>query len=97
MNEEYIEQIKNLCKACGLSIDKIAKQFNINQNLVAKLFMETMQTILSETEEEKPYDYRSVIYAIEHILLVYEKDISPNLHNKLSHWKKNIQEELDKE
>lgn len=48
-------------------------------------------------EMEKPYDYRSVIYAIEHILLVYEKDISPNLHNKLTHWKKNIQEELDKE
>lgn len=48
-------------------------------------------------EMEKPYDYRSVIYAIEHILLVYEKDISPNLHNKLSHWKENIQEDLDKE
>lgn len=46
---------------------------------------------------EKPYDYRSVIYAIEHILLAYEKDISPNLRNKLNHWKKNIQEELDKE
>ena len=51
----------------------------------------------NENEREKPYDYRSVIYAIEHILLVYEKDISPNLHNKLTHWKKNIQEELDKE
>ena len=51
----------------------------------------------NENEREKPYDYRSVIYAIEHILLVYEKDISPNLHNKLSRWKKNIQEELDKE
>ncbi len=48
-------------------------------------------------ELEKPYDYRSVVYAIEHILLVYEKDISPNLHNKLTHWKKNIQEELDKQ
>ena len=48
-------------------------------------------------EMEKSYDYRSVIYAIEHILLVYEKDISPNLHNKLNHWKKNLQEELDKE
>lgn len=48
-------------------------------------------------EMEKPYDYRSVVYAIEHILLVYEKDISPNLHNKLTHWKENIQEELDKE
>ena len=47
MNEEYFEQIRNLCKACGLAIDKIAKQFNMNQNSVAKLFMETMQTILS--------------------------------------------------
>lgn len=53
MNEEYFEQIKNLCKACGFAIDKIAKQFNIKQNLVAKLFMETMQAILSETEKVK--------------------------------------------
>ena len=50
MNEEYFEQIIKLCKACGLSIDKIARQFNIKQNLVAKLFMETMKTILSEVE-----------------------------------------------
>jgi transposase-like protein len=48
---EYFKQIINLCKACGLSIDKIARQFNINQNLVAKLFMETMQTTLSEVEK----------------------------------------------
>ena len=51
MSEEYFEQIKKLCMACGLSIDKIARQFNINQNLVAKLFMETMHTILSEVEK----------------------------------------------
>lgn len=44
----YYEQIRNLCKACGLAIDKIAKQFHINQNLVAKLFLETFQQILSE-------------------------------------------------
>ena len=50
-DEEYFEQVRNLCKACGLSIDKIARQFNINQKLVAKLFMETMQTILSEVEK----------------------------------------------
>ena len=50
-DKEYFEQVRNLCKACGLSIDKIARQFNINQNLVAKLFMETMQTILSEVEK----------------------------------------------
>ena len=50
-DKEYFEQVRNLCKACGLSIDKIAKQFNINQNLVAKLFMATMQKILSEVEK----------------------------------------------
>lgn len=49
--QEYFEQIKNLCKVCGIAIDKIARQFNINQNLVAKLFIETMQTILSEVEK----------------------------------------------
>lgn len=51
MNEEYFEQIRNLCKACGLSVDKIARQFNINQILVAKLFMTTMQTILDKVEK----------------------------------------------
>ena len=51
MTDEYFEQVKNLCKACGLSIDKIARQFNIKQNLVAKLFMETMQIILSEVNK----------------------------------------------
>ncbi len=51
MNEKYFRQIKYLCEVCGLAIDKIAKQFNINQNLVAKLFMETMQKILSEVEK----------------------------------------------
>lgn len=48
---EYFEQVRNLCKACGLAIDKIARQFNINQNLVAKLFMETMQTVLDKVEK----------------------------------------------
>ena len=51
MTNEYFKQIINLCKACGLSIDKIAKQFNINQNLVVKLFMDTMQKILNEVEK----------------------------------------------
>lgn len=51
MNEEYFEQIRNLCRACGLSINKIARQFNINQILVAKLFMAVMQKILDEVEK----------------------------------------------
>ena len=51
MSEEYFKQIKNLCLACGVCIDKIAKQFNINQDLVAKLFIETMNTILNNMNE----------------------------------------------
>lgn len=51
MSEEYFEQIRSLCRACGLAIDRIAKRFNIKQNLVAKLFMTTMQTILDEAEK----------------------------------------------
>ena len=46
--KEYFEQIRNLCKACGLAIDKIAKQFNIKQNLVADLFLQTFQKIIKE-------------------------------------------------
>lgn len=51
---------------------------------------------LKMTDEEKPYDYRSIIYAIEHILLGFKNDITPNLRAKLNHWKNNIREELDK-
>lgn len=46
--KEYFKQIKNLCKACGLSVDKIARQFNINQYLVAELFIQTFQMIIKE-------------------------------------------------
>ena len=51
MKDEYVEQIKNLCKACGLAIDKIARQFNIKQNLVADLFLQTFQKIIKEIEK----------------------------------------------
>ena len=60
MNEEYFEQIRNLCKACGMSIDRIARQFNINQNLVAKLFMETMQSVLENVENDKDTNSQKV-------------------------------------
>ena len=46
--KEYVEQIKKLCVACGLSVDRIAKQFNINQNLVAELFIQTFQRVIKE-------------------------------------------------
>ena len=46
--------------------------------------------------KEEPIDYRSVIYAIDHILLAYKSDISPNLKAKLTRWKNNLQKELSK-
>ena len=46
--KNFFEQIRKLCKACGLSVDRIAKQFNINQNLVAELFIQTFQKIIKE-------------------------------------------------
>ncbi len=51
MDEELMfVRIKQLCIACGKGIDKIAKECGINQNLVAKLFMKTMEHTLEETE-----------------------------------------------
>lgn len=52
--EEYLEQIRYLCNACGLAIDKIAKEFNINQNLVAGLFLQTFQKIIKDLEHSSP-------------------------------------------
>ena len=46
--KNIFEQIRKLCKACGLSVDMIAKQFNINQKLVAELFIQTFQKIIKE-------------------------------------------------
>ena len=78
--------------------NKLNNYIHTDEYLTAEVVQVVREIVAEETKEmEKAYDYRSVIYAIEHILLVYEKDISPNLHNKLTHWKKNIQEELDKE
>lgn len=51
MNEKYFRQVKYMCEICGLAIDTIAKQFNISQKSVAKLFMEIMQKILEEVEK----------------------------------------------
>lgn len=41
-------------------------------------------------EGRKELDYRSVIYAIDHILLKYHRDMSLNLRIKLEKWKNNI-------
>ena len=51
--ERLFHEVRELCKANGEAIDRIAKDCNINQNLVAKLFIETMQTILNVMEKIK--------------------------------------------
>ena len=49
--EKMFMMVKELCKVCGMSIDRIAKECDINQDLVAKMFIETMQTILDKMEK----------------------------------------------
>ena len=51
MNDNKLfEMIKELCIANGKAIDRIAKEFNISQDSVAKLFLNTMQNILKKME-----------------------------------------------
>lgn len=49
--ELMFDEVKKLTLACGEAIDKIAKDTNINQNLIARLFLETMQSILDKMKE----------------------------------------------
>lgn len=52
MNEKLLFfEIKELCKANAEAIDHIAKDCNINQILVAKLFISLMTKVLNEIEE----------------------------------------------
>lgn len=49
MNEELMfNEIRQLCIINGKAIDKIAKDTNISHDLVAKTFIQTMQTILDK-------------------------------------------------
>lgn len=49
-NEQLMfAEVRELCKASGASIDKIAKDCNIRQDLISKLYMELMQQILDKT------------------------------------------------
>ncbi len=45
------DELYKLTLACGYSIDQIAKDCDINQDLVAKLFMELMQTIFDKMKK----------------------------------------------
>lgn len=52
MNEQkFFHELYKLALACGYSINEIAKDCNIKQDLVAKTFMELMQTILDKMKK----------------------------------------------
>ena len=54
MNKELMfHEIRELCKANGLAIDKIANDCGINQNYVAEMFMQTMRMILDNMRGEQ--------------------------------------------
>ena len=48
--KKMFDEVRQLCLANGLAIDRIAHDCNINQNLVAKFFMEVMQKILDDVD-----------------------------------------------
>lgn len=53
MEEKIIFQmIQELCMRCGAAIDMISKKCNINQTLIAKMFIDTFTTIINKMEEE---------------------------------------------
>lgn len=54
MNEQLMfNKVRELCIAVGISIDTIGKECNIRQDLVAKLFMEVMQSILDDVKKKE--------------------------------------------
>ena len=46
------EDIKKLCKAVGMSVDMIAKKYNVNQDMVLELFMQVMKQVQEKTKVE---------------------------------------------
>ena len=51
MNEKMMfKMVRDLCKANAVAVDRIAKETNIPQNLVAKMFIKTFESILSKME-----------------------------------------------
>ena len=68
--KKMFDEVRQLCLANGLAIDRIAHDCNINQNLVAKFFMEVMQKIKGTPYAQTPssprcnnYTEFSYIYA----------------------------------
>ena len=46
------KMVRELCMYCGVAIDMISKKCNVDQTLVAKMFIETFTTIIGKMEEE---------------------------------------------
>lgn len=52
MNEELMfEELRKLTWNCGIEIDRIAKETNINQWYITNLFMNVMQSIFEKMRE----------------------------------------------
>lgn len=52
MNEELMfEELRKLTWNCGIEIDRIAKETNINQWVITDLFMNIMQSIFDKMQE----------------------------------------------
>ena len=47
------EDIKKLCKAVGMSVDMIAKKYNVNQDMVLELFMQTIKQVQKKVKEQQ--------------------------------------------
>ena len=45
------EDLKKLCQAVGMSIDMIAKKYNVKQDDVLELFIQTIQQIQTEMKK----------------------------------------------
>jgi len=47
------KEVKELCLATGTAIDRIANDCNINQDLVAKIFIKVMEQIINDMDRQR--------------------------------------------
>ena len=53
MNEDLMfERVRELCIETGNAIDDIAKECNINQNLVIRFYLMLMEKVIKDVEKE---------------------------------------------
>lgn len=53
LDDEGCAMIRELCEACALSIDRIAKKKNLPRHLLAKLFVHTFDMIADKVKEDE--------------------------------------------